>query len=560
MRSEQTRAADQKNENAQMIGPYTYSEFFEAARNFHGSPAPGLILGGFMVSEAMRHLPEGTLFDAISETSWCLPDAVQMLSLCSTGNGWLKVYNLGIYAVTLYDKYEGSGIRVCIDPDKLENWPEIKSWFFKLKPKKEQDTERLHQEIHMAGASICSVEPRQIKPELLKRREKGEVTVCPICGDAYPASFGAICRSCQGEGPYTSNRLSESESLLMRPELKTIPVEQVMGKAALHDMTRITPGSHKAAEFVKGHHFEAGDICRLQKMGKNRIYVEQDNAPGKDWVHENDAARKFAELMCGEGLELSGSPCEGKVNLIAGEDGMLVADVERLTRFNMITDVMASCRKSYSLVKKGAKVAGTRAIPLYLAHSLYERAVAVLGSTPLFSIKPLLKRKVGLLITGTEVFTGLIEDKFEPVISGKVQNFGSTINKTIFSPDDKSKICAAVTELKESGCELIITTAGLSVDPDDVTRQGLEDAGVTDIIYGSPILPGAMTLLAHTGEIKVLGVPACALYFKTTSLDLLLPRLLAGIDITRLDLARMADGAFCMECKVCTYPKCPFGK
>ncbi|MDD5643396.1 MAG: trehalose-binding protein, partial [Syntrophales bacterium] len=100
-----------------------------------------------------------------------------------------------------------------------------------------------------------------------------------------------------------------------------------------------------------------------------------------------------------------------------------------------------------------------------------------------------------------------------------------------------------------------------SVDPDDVTRQGLVDAGATDMLYGAPIIPGAMTLLARIGPVQVMGVPACALYFKTTSLDLLLPRLLAGLDITRRDLARMGHGAFCRNCKTCTFPqKCPFGK
>ncbi|WP_245577946.1 FmdE family protein [Maridesulfovibrio bastinii] len=560
MRSQHIVSEENSRNNSLLIGPYTYSEFFEAARNFHGSPAPGLILGGFMVSEAIKYLPEGTIFDAISETSWCLPDAVQMLSLCSTGNGWLKVFNLGIYAVTLYDKYSGSGIRVSIDPTALEDWPEIKSWFFKLKPKKEQNTERLHHEIKMAGASICKVEPRQVKPDLLKRREKGSIAICPICGEAYPTDFGAVCRSCQGEGPYTEIESSANSSEFLRPDLKIIPVEQIEGKSALHDMTRIAPGVHKAAEFVKGQNFKIGDICRLQQMGKNRIYVEQGESPGENWVHENDAALKFAELMCGEGLTFSDNVCEGKVNLVADRDGLFVADVDRLIRFNLVDDVMVSSRRNGCLVKKGVKVAGTRAIPLYLSKKLFDRATAVLGNTPLYSIKPLLKKKVGLLITGTEIFTGLIEDKFDPVIRGKIKKFGSEVIKTIFAPDDRDSISSAINELKNAGSELIITTAGLSVDPDDVTRQGLQDSGVTDMEYGAPILPGAMTLLAHTGEVKILGVPACALYFRTTSLDLLLPRVLAGIETSRLDLARMADGGFCMECKVCTYPKCPFGK
>ena len=131
---------------------------------------------------------------------------------------------------------------------------------------------------------------------------------------------------------------------------------------------------------------------------------------------------------------------------------------------------------------------------------------------------------------------------------------------SLIVPDDRKAISDSILKLINKGSELIITTAGLSVDPDDVTRQGLIDAGVEDILYGVPVLPGAMSLLAHIGEVQVIGVPACALYYKTTAFDLFLPRILADVKITRKDLADMGHGAFCLECNVCRYPRCPFGK
>jgi len=167
---------------------------------------------------------------------------------------------------------------------------------------------------------------------------------------------------------------------------------------------------------------------------------------------------------------------------------------------------------------------------------------------------------VGILVTGTEVFNGLVEDKFIPIISNKAQKYGCKVVKGLILPDDRQAISRGVRELLDAGADLLITTAGLSVDPDDVTRQALADAGAKDMLYGTPILPGAMTLLTHIDGVQVIGVPACALYFKTTSLDLLLPRLLAGLDITRRDLARLGHGSFCLACKTCTFPKCPFGK
>ena len=163
-------------------------------------------------------------------------------------------------------------------------------------------------------------------------------------------------------------------------------------------------------------------------------------------------------------------------------------------------------------------------------------------------------------MTGSEVFQGLIQDKFQPIIRQKVAQFGCKIVASNIVPDDREAISKSIDDLLQAGAEVIITTAGLSVDPDDVTRHGLLDAGMHDVLYGAPILPGAMTLLGKIGHTKIIGVPACALFFKTTSLDLFLPILLADVELSRRDVARMAEGGFCLNCKSCTFPKCPFGK
>ena len=173
---------------------------------------------------------------------------------------------------------------------------------------------------------------------------------------------------------------------------------------------------------------------------------------------------------------------------------------------------------------------------------------------------PLRQPRVGILVTGTEVYEGLVEDGFVPLIRKKLERLGASTFRSRIVPDDRNAISGAIRELIKEDIDLLVTTGGLSVDPDDVTRAGLEDAGATDMIYGAPILPGAMTLLARIGDVQVIGVPAGALYFKTTSFDLLVPRLLAGLTISRYDLARMSSGAFCLECPTCLYPLCPFGR
>jgi formylmethanofuran dehydrogenase subunit E len=540
------------------IGIYSFEEYLHLVQSFHGSVAPGLVIGGFMVDLAMKRLPEGVLFDAISETTSCLPDAVQLLTPCTVGNGWLKVFNLGRFALSLYEKYEGKGVRVFVDPEKLESWPEIKTWLFKLKPKREQDKEFLMSQIEQAGHSICSSQPVAVQAQFLEKKSRGRIATCVLCHEPYPARDGAICRGCQGDAPYAASGASD-EGRDELPPLRAVSSEEAVGKRVLHDMTLIVPGAGKGAAFTQGQRITVGDLCRLQQMGRQKIYVEEENEISAEWVHENEAALAFAKGMAGEGITFDPVPHEGKINLIAERDGLFVVREDRLEQFNMIQGVMCASRKTCALVEHGRPIAATRAIPLFLPRADFERALAVLHEGPLFTVLSLRKAKVGILVTGSEVFQGLVEDKFVPIISAKVEKHGCNVVRSLIAPDDRAAIGEGLRQLMEAGADLLITTAGLSVDPDDVTRQGLIDAGATDLFYGTPIIPGAMLLLARIGSVQVMGVPACALYFKTTGFDLLLPRMLAGIEPTRRDIARLGHGAFCLGCKTCTFPKCPFG-
>jgi formylmethanofuran dehydrogenase subunit E len=553
-----------------MVSPEEYDRLLDRVRGFHGYAAPGAVLGCFMVEAAKDALPEGILYDALVETGWCLPDAVQMLTPCTIGNGWLKVRNFGIYAVSLFDKHTGEGVRVRLDPARLGPYPNIQAWLMKLKPKKDQDTPALMEEIRLAGASVCTCTPIQVRSEDLEKRSKGAIATCPLCGDAYPAAHGKLCRPCRGESPFEEpgpdacdDHIPAPSGKPSGPRLRLVPVEQAVGARLVHDMTRIEPGVSKDAAFVRGQIVEAGDVCRLQRMGRHNLYVADESEDLSGWVHEDEAAKAFAEALAGPGTRPVLPPREGKVNLEAEIDGLLVVDRDRLEAFNLVPDVMAATRRDGSLVKRGMRVAGTRAIPLHLHRDLFGKALRLLDadtmSSPLVRVLPLKPSKIGILVTGTEVFQGLIEDKFAPVITKKALALGSSITRTLFAPDDAAQISDCVRSLLVAGSDIIITTAGMSVDPDDVTRRGLVEAGATDLLYGAPMLPGTMLLLGRIGDVKLIGVPACALFFQTTSLDIVLPRVLAGLDITRSDLARLGHGGMCMECKSCTFPKCPFG-
>jgi formylmethanofuran dehydrogenase subunit E len=194
------RKADRKGDRA--VGPYTFEEFKRLVREFHGYPAPGVLIGGYMVEAAKKRLPDGTLFEVVVETRKCLPDAVQLLTPCTTGNNWMRIVNLGRFALSIHDKHTGKGVRVGLDAEKLKSWPAINGWFFRLQAKAEQDSNKLLAEIEEAGDSILSFTEVRLRKEYLGKSPAERTTVCPICNEAYPCSHGPICKGCQGETPY----------------------------------------------------------------------------------------------------------------------------------------------------------------------------------------------------------------------------------------------------------------------------------------------------------------------------------------------------------------------
>lgn len=341
-------------------------------------------------------------------------------------------------------------------------------------------------------------------------------------------------------------------------KMEKITLEEAVGTRLAHDITEIRPGEFKGAAFLKGHTVCEKDLCRLQRLGKNHLYVLELAA---DEIHENEAAAILAEALAGDGVVWENNPREGRINLFAGVDGLLQVDVPSLAAFNLVDEVMCATLHNHTRVKKGDKVAATRAIPLVMKRAPIERAAAIARQNgAVVAVKTLKQVKAGLIITGNEVYQGLIEDRFAPVLIEKVEALGSKVAAVEFLPDDAEAISRTVRSHLAQGCDLLLVSGGMSVDPDDVTRHGIRLAGAREVHYGSAVLPGAMFLVAYVGEVPLLGVPACALHHKVTVLDLVLPRILAGEHIGKTELALLGHGGLCRDCAVCTYPTCSFGK
>ena len=339
---------------------------------------------------------------------------------------------------------------------------------------------------------------------------------------------------------------------------KVIPLDQAVGKVLAHDITEIRPGQFKGAAFKKGHVVREGDLDHLRRLGKEHLFVLQIG-PGE--VHEDEAALRLARALAGPGIVFDEHPSEGKIALKSAHRGLLQVNVEALTEFNLVSDVTCASRHDNALVETEEVVAATRAIPLVIHERSLNEAVRIAEEAEgIFSVKKLTQPDAGLIITGNEVYYGRIEDKFAPLIRRKLSSYGCTLVESVFAPDEKDVIVQGIREFVEKGLGLILVAGGMSVDPDDVSRMAIAEAGAVDVVYGTPILPGAMFLYGRLGNVPVLGLPACVIYHNATVFDVVLPRVLAGERLTRRDLAALSHGGLCLNCEQCRYPICPFGK
>ena len=302
--------------------------------------------------------------------------------------------------------------------------------------------------------------------------------------------------------------------------MKTIPADQAVGTILAHDITEIRPGEFKGPAFKKGHIIREKDVCHLRRLGKEHLFVLQ---MGDDEMHEDDAALAMAEALMGNGVAINGQPREGKIALTAERDGLLKVDQEALLAFNMLGEVMCATLHTNTVVRQGQTVAGTRAIPLVVKKSIVEEAVRIARNNAecgsrkaevkyqtqkypgIIEVKELRKPRAGVVITGSEIFYGRVKDAFAPVIMQKIREFGGELAGVSYAPDAARIIVGRLRELVDAGADLLITTGGMSVDPDDVTRFAIRALGASDSVYGSAVLPGAMVLIAYLGSIPIIG-------------------------------------------------------
>lgn len=339
--------------------------------------------------------------------------------------------------------------------------------------------------------------------------------------------------------------------------MKKIEVNKAVGMVLGHDMTKVVPGEFKGVAFARGHVIREEDIPELLSMGKEHIYIME---PGENMVHEEDAALRIAQAAAGDAFELT-KPHEGRINIKTKVRGLLKVNVPLLNEINAIGGIIFATQHSGTVCEMGTAVAGTKIIPLYIDGDKLKKLENLCRSKgKAIDILPLPAKKVGVVITGSEVFKGRIKDKFGDTIRKKVEALGSTVNRQQIVDDKKEMIAGAVKEMKANGSDVIVVCGGLSVDPDDVTVDGIKKSGAKLITYGAPVFPGSMFLYALLRGTPVLGAPACVIHNEFTIIDVVLPRVLAGEELKKKDITAFGHGGLCLSCDICGFPVCPFCK
>lgn len=339
--------------------------------------------------------------------------------------------------------------------------------------------------------------------------------------------------------------------------MKKIKTEQAVGHVLCHDITQIIPGVSKDAVFLKGHVVTEADIPVLLSCGKEYLYIWEND---ESKLHENEAAEMLCELCKNEHMERSGVK-EGKIELTASADGLFTGEKELLYSLNSLGEISIASRHMDTPVRAGDKLCGMRVIPLTIEKEKLERAKELCAGRKVFCLHPYQKKRVGIVTTGNEVYSGRIADAFGPVLREKLSEFPVEVIGQTLCDDEAAHIEQAIMGYIHQGADMVLVSGGMSVDPDDRTPLAIRSTGAEIISYGAPVLPGAMFLLAYyDGHIPIMGLPGCVMYAKRTIFDLVLPRLMADVRVSAGELAALGNGGLCLNCEVCHFPNCGFGK
>lgn len=336
-----------------------------------------------------------------------------------------------------------------------------------------------------------------------------------------------------------------------------LSIEEAVGLPLSHDLTMIDPqNKYKGAKFKRGHILTKDDLPILRRMGRMHLSVLE---LAHDEVHEDLAAIRLGEKFKSCGFSVT-SPSEGRCNLKAEKNGLLIIDEQMVNRINSDKDWVLSTIANFSVVKKGDVVAAWRIGPLAMTEDRVAAAEAAIENSALkFKIAEFSPFKTALITTGAEIFKGEINDAFSAKLPPKLEKYGAPLVFQTIVPDDKNAIIDAIMNACDAEAEVILCTGGMSVDADDLTPAAIREVCGEVIFKGTPVLPGSNLMLGKKSSVYILGVPACAVHADVTVLDTVMNRIYASVPPSGDEVRTWGVGGLCRACDNCNFPVCSFG-
>lgn len=323
-----------------------------------------------------------------------------------------------------------------------------------------------------------------------------------------------------------------------------IPINQAQGLLLGHNIA----GANGRRLLRKGHPLTAADVALLHEIGRETVYVAQLEAGD---VPENEAAQIVATAVAGPHLRLS-KAVTGRANLHATALGLLRVDEERLMQINLCEAVTLATLANHSVVRPRQMVGTLKIIAYAIAHAVVAEAetigrgglLAGAETRPLVQVQALPARRVGLILSGSPSAELSIVESFSKALQTRLQSWGSGLSRVDFMPledeQGEADLAQRIQQQVDEGLELIILAGETAImDRYDIAPRAVERAGGRVIAFGAPVDPGNLLMVAQHGRVPIVGAPGCARSPKRNIVDLVLPRLLAGDYLTKMDIVKL---------------------
>lgn len=296
----------------------------------------------------------------------------------------------------------------------------------------------------------------------------------------------------------------------------------------------------------KGHLLAADDIAAIGRAGHRDVVVARLEAGD---VGEDEGAARLAASVCGQGLTVD-NPFTGRASLRAAAPGLAVVDVERVDAINAVDEaVTVATVPPYRMVPARAIVATVKIIPFAVAGTTLEAAMALAGGgAPPLRLARFAARRFGLIQTALSDPRESLIEKTIAVTRGRLEPLGCNLDRTELVSHDAQAVAASLASFREDGIDVaLILGASAIVDRRDVAPSALLRAGGTITRLGMPVDPGHLTLIGRLGAMHVLGLPGSARSPRMHGFDLVLQRIVAGVEVSSGDIARMGSGGLLKE-------------